>query len=69
MILAIFHQQVASILPTNFLINWPFSGEKCKIDFQDGGHGGFGFPIKTILAILEKNLSWKRSCEVSLELP
>ena len=27
--------------------------KKRKIDFQDGGHGCFGFPIDTILAIFD----------------
>ena len=39
------------MLPSKFGVNWPFgSGE----DFQDGGHGGhLGFPIGTILAIFD----------------
>ena len=38
------------MLPIKFQDNWPFvSGEKAKIDFQDGGQ--VGFPIGTILAI------------------
>ena len=43
------------MLPTKFRVNWPFSsGEEAKIDFQDGCHGGhFGFPIGTILAIFD----------------
>ena len=40
------------MLPTKFGVNWPFgSGDKRKIDFQDGGH--LGFPIVTILAIFD----------------
>ena len=43
------------MLPSKFGVNWPFSsGEKRKIDFQDGGHGGhLGFLIGTILAIFD----------------
>ena len=43
------------MLPSKFGVNWPFgSGEEAKIDFQDGGHGGhLGFPIGTILAIFD----------------
>ena len=43
------------MLPSKFQVNWPFiSGEKGKIDFQDGGHGShLGFPIETILAIFD----------------
>ena len=38
-ILAFFDLQVTRILLTEFQVNWPFgSGEKAKIDFQDGGH-------------------------------
>ena len=44
--------------PTKFRVNWPLVQEKKrKIDFQDGGHGGhgghLGFPIGTILAIFD----------------
>ena len=45
-----------SMLPTKFQVNCPFSsGEEAKkIDFKDGGQGGlFGFPIETILAIFD----------------
>ena len=35
------------MLPTKFRVNWPFSSEEGKIDFQDGHH--LGFPIGTIL--------------------
>ena len=46
------------MLPTKFGVIWSFgSGEeakKKKIDFQDGHHGGhLGFPIGTILAIFD----------------
>ena len=43
------------MLPTKFQVNGPFiSGKEEKIDFQDGGHGGhLGFPILTILAIFD----------------
>ena len=43
------------MLPSKFVVNWPFgSGEERKIYFQDGGHGGhLGFPISTILAIFD----------------
>ena len=43
------------MLPTKFRVNWPFSsGEEGKTDFQDGGHSShLGFPIKTILAIFD----------------
>ena len=42
------------MLPSKFGVNWPFgSGEEAK-DFQDGYHGGhLGFPIGTILAIFD----------------
>ena len=42
------------MLPSKFGVNWPFgSGVEAKIDFQDGGQDGhLGFPIGTILAIL-----------------
>ena len=42
------------MLPTKFRVNWPFgSGEEAK-DFQDGCHGGhLGYPIGTILAIFD----------------
>ena len=38
-----------------FRFKWPFSsGEKRKIDFQDGCHGGHpGFLIEMILAIFD----------------
>ena len=41
--------------PSKFGVNWPSVQEmKRKIDFQDGGHGGhLGFPIGTILAIFD----------------
>ena len=43
------------MLPTKIQINWPFgSGEKPKIDFQDGGLSGhLGFPIEKMLAIFD----------------
>ena len=46
------------MLPTEFIVSWPFDSEqakkKKKIDFQDGCHGGhLRFPIKTILAIFD----------------
>ena len=43
------------MLPSKFGVNQPFgSGEERKIDFQDGGHGShLGFPIRTILAIFD----------------
>ena len=43
------------MLPTKVRVKWPLVSEKKrKIDFQDGGHGGhFGFPIGTILAIFD----------------
>ena len=51
-ILAIFDLQVTLVLPSKFGVNWPFrSGEKRKIDFQDGSH--LGFPIGTILPIFD----------------
>ena len=55
MILAIFELQVTQMLPTKFLVNWPFgSGEEAKIDFQDGCHGAHpGFTISMILAIFD----------------
>ena len=41
------------MLPTKFQVNWPFvSGEKVKIDFQDGCHcDHLGLWIGTILTI------------------
>ena len=51
-ILAVFNLQVTPMLPTKFGVTWPFSsGDKRKIDFQDGGH--FGFWIGTILATFD----------------
>ena len=43
------------MLPTKFRVNWLLGlGEEAKIDFQDGCHGGhLGFPIGTILAIID----------------
>ena len=45
--------------PTKFGVNRPFgSGEEEKIDFQDGDHGGhLGFPIRTILATFDLQVS------------
>ena len=47
------------MLPTKFQVNWPFgTGEakkKQKTDFQDGGH--LGFPIETIQAIFEQQVT------------
>ena len=46
------------MLPTKFHVNWPFcSGEETEIDFQDGGHLGFG--IGTILAIFDPDASYQ----------
>ena len=57
MILAIFDLLVTPMLPSKFVVNWPFgSGKeaKKKKDFQDGCYGGrLGFPIGTILAIFD----------------
>ena len=41
--------------PTKFQVNWRLGlGEEAKKDFQDGPHGShFGFPISTILAIFD----------------
>ena len=54
-ILAIFDViHVTPMLPSKFGVNWPFgSGKEAKIDFQDGCHGSLGFPIGTILAIFD----------------
>ena len=43
------------MIPTKFQVNWPFSsGEKAKIDFQDGRHGGLlEFPKRKIFAIFD----------------
>ena len=40
-------------------INWPLVQEKkCKINFQDDGHGGhLGFPIRTILAMFDLQIT------------
>ena len=45
---------VTSMLPVKFQDIWlSFQEERRKIDFQDGGHGGYlGFPIKTISLFL-----------------
>ena len=48
-----FYLQVILMLPTKFLVNWPFSSRAgAKKDFQDGRHD-LGFPIRTILAIFD----------------
>ena len=36
--LAMFNQQVASILPTKFQVNWPFGSGEADQDFQDSSH-------------------------------
>ena len=45
------------MLPTKFGVNWLLGlGVEAKIDFQDsslGSHLGFGFPIGTIIAIFD----------------
>ena len=43
------------MIPTKFGVDWLLGlGEKRKIDFQDGYHGGhLGFPIGTILPIFD----------------
>ena len=44
------------MLPSKFGVKWPLgSGEEAKNRLsQDGGHGGhLGFPIRTILAIFD----------------
>ena len=53
--MATFDLQVTLMLPTKFRVNWHLGlGEKAKIDFQDGHHGGhLGFMISTILAIFD----------------
>ena len=53
--LVIFDLQVTLILPTKFLVNWPFgAGEEVQNKFKDGCHcGHLGFPIRTILAIFD----------------
>ena len=38
------------MLPSKFGVNWPFGSGEAK-NFQDGGH--LGFPIGTILAIFD----------------
>ena len=65
-ILAIFDLQVTLMLPTKFgpleSIGLSVQEKERKIDFQDGGHGGhLGFPIGTILAIF--------NLQVTLMLP
>ena len=47
------------MLPSKFGVNWPLVQEKKqKIDFQDGRHSGhLGFPIGTILAIFDLQVS------------
>ena len=58
-ILAIFDLQVTLMLPSKIFkigVNWPDfgSGEEAKNRFSNGGHGGhLGFPIGTILAIFD----------------
>ena len=44
------------MLPTNFRVNWHFGlgKEERKKEFHDGRQGSdFGFPIRTILAIFD----------------
>ena len=43
------------MLPTKFQVSWSLVQDKTqKIDFQDGCHSGqLGFPIGTILAIFD----------------
>ena len=45
------------MLPSKFGVNWPFVQEKRKIDFQDGHGGHLGFPIGTILAIFDLQIT------------
>ena len=52
-ILVIFDLQVSPIFRTKFRVNW-VQEKMRKIDFQDGGHGGYlAFPIGTSLAIFD----------------
>ena len=42
------------MLPSKFGVNWPFSSEKAKNRFSKWPPGGhLGFPVGTILAILD----------------
>ena len=61
MILAIFYLQVAPILTTKFLVNWPFSSGEAKIDFSMFSSGGqLVLRRGTILAIsVESHLGKK----------
>ena len=63
-ILTVFDLQVTPMFPTELQINWPLVPEKQKLDVQDSryssrhGHGGyFGFPIGTILAIFDQQVT------------
>ena len=47
------------MLPSKFRVSWPLgSGEEAKIEFQNGGNvGHLGFPIGTILALFDLQVS------------
>ena len=50
--LVLIYKSPQCFLPSFKSIGFPVLEKKRKIDFQDGGHGGhLGFPIGTILAI------------------
>ena len=59
------------MLPRKFGVNWPFgSGEEAKNRFQDGGHGGhLGFPIGTILAIFDVQVTPMLPTKYRVNLP
>ena len=56
------------MFPSKSGVNWPFgSGEEAKIDFQDGGH--LGFPIDTILAIFDLQVTLMLPSNVGVNWP
>ena len=54
-----------------FQVNWPFgSGEKAKIDFQDGRNSGhLGFQIGMILAIFDLQVTQMLPTKFQVSLP
>ena len=55
--------------PTKFQVNWPFSwGGEAKIDFQDG-RGHLGFPIGTILAIFDLQVTPMLPTKIQVNWP
>ena len=57
------------MLPSKFGVNWPF-GSEAKIDFQEGDHGGhLGFPIGTILAIFDLQVTLMLASKFGVNWP